>query len=227
MMIATQPRSISHAAHPALTLSAGLSSGFAHLDRLLPGGGWPTGGVTEILAQRGHISPAKVLLPALAPLSWEGRWVSWVGAERPERRELLRHGFDISRVLTVRPLLGAHPLALAEQALEADNCGAILVWLDRLERFAVSRLQQVAQGSDTAVFLFFPPSATVQPLAGELRVYISTHSQRLGVEILACRGGAGSVLQLEADTPQPYPVGPMMTPKNRKNTLSGSKLIAN
>jgi len=197
MLMSTQANTFPQAAHPALTLSAGLSSGFPHLDRLLPGGGWPTGGVTEILAQRGHMSADKLLLPALAPLSWEGRWVSWIAAERPARTELLHHGFDISRVLTVQPRPQEHPLELAEQALAADNCGAILVWLDRLERFPVSRLQQAARGGDTAVFLFLPPSATAQPLVGELRIYVSTHSRRLGVEILACRGGVGAILQLD------------------------------
>ena len=102
-------------------------------------------------------------------------------------------------MLTVRPRPGEDSLRLAERALVAGHCGAILVWLERLERFAVSRLQQAARGSDTAVFLFCPPGAMAQPLAGELRVYVSTHSRRLAVEILACRGGAGSVLQLAGE----------------------------
>jgi len=192
-----------HGVHPALTLSAGLSSGFPLLDRLLPGGGWPTGAVTEILARRGHVDPAGLLLPALAPLSWEGRWVAWIGEPPPPRPLLEAHGFDSSRVLAVRPRAADNPLELVEQALVADHCGAILVWPACLERFAVSRLQQIARGGDTAVFLFCPPGATAQPLAGELRVYVSTHSRRLAVEILACRGGAGSVLQLAHDESPP------------------------
>lgn len=230
MLMYTQPFStIREATHPALTLSAGLSSGFAHLDRLLPGGGWPTGGVTEIVARRGHVNPASLLLPALAPLSWEGRWVSWIGGDCPERGELQRYGFDTSRVLTVHPRHGDEPLRLAEQALAAGNCGAILVCLERLERFAVSRLQQAVRGGDTAVFVFLPHSATIQPLAGELRVYVSTHSRRLAVEILACRGGAGSVLQLEDDGGQAgwsgYPAAtPRLAPQGARQN---SRMIQN
>lgn len=192
-------------AAPALTLSAGLSSGFPHLDRLLPGGGWPTGAVSEILARRGHVDPVSLLLPALAPLSWEGRWVAWLGEQRPSRWQLEAQGFDCSRVLTVRPRRSVSALALAEQALWAGNCGAILLWQEHLDRFALSRLQQAARGGDTAVFVFLPPSASVHPLAGELRVYVSTHSRRLAVEILACRGGVGSVLQLDRQSEEAAP----------------------
>jgi protein ImuA len=182
------------------------------------------------------VDPVGLLLPALAPLSWEGRWVAWIGEGRPARDELDGYGFDSSRVLTARPRPGGDPLKLAERALAAGNCGAILVWLERLERFAVSRLHQAARGGDTAVFLFCPPGAMAQPLAGELRIYVSTHSRRLAVEILACRGGAGSVLQLAGDelADQGRPMlssrparGLPQAPRHRRKFTARPELVGN
>ena len=47
----------------------GVPTGFAELDRELPGGGWPRGGLTEILPLRRGIGELSLLLPALARLS--------------------------------------------------------------------------------------------------------------------------------------------------------------
>jgi hypothetical protein len=44
----------------------GVPTGFAELDRELPGGGWPRGGLTEILPLRRGIGELSLLLPALA-----------------------------------------------------------------------------------------------------------------------------------------------------------------
>src|SRR3954463_10631961 len=47
-------------------------SGFAELDRELPGGGWPVQALTEILCRREGIGELQLVLPALAALSWAG-----------------------------------------------------------------------------------------------------------------------------------------------------------
>ncbi len=55
-----------------------LPTGFAELDELLPGGGWPRGALTEILAEREGIGELRLLLPALARVSEQSRWQAWV-----------------------------------------------------------------------------------------------------------------------------------------------------
>src|SRR4029077_8725141 len=46
---------------------ASVSSGFPGLDAGLPGGGWPTGALTEILAAHEGMGDLRLLGPALAP----------------------------------------------------------------------------------------------------------------------------------------------------------------
>jgi hypothetical protein len=51
--------------------AAGLPTGYAALDRCLPGGGWPRQGLIEILSDQRGIGELRLLLPALAALCHE------------------------------------------------------------------------------------------------------------------------------------------------------------
>ncbi len=51
--------------------AAGLPTGYAALDRCLPGGGWPRQGLIEILSDQRGIGELRLLLPALAALCRE------------------------------------------------------------------------------------------------------------------------------------------------------------
>ena len=53
-------------------------SGYAALDRELPGGGWPAGALTELMAGREGIGELQLVLPALAQLTGAGKRVIWV-----------------------------------------------------------------------------------------------------------------------------------------------------
>ena len=63
------------APHSALP---GVPTGYQVLDFELPGGGWPTGALTEVLSDREGIGELELVLPALARLSWAGRRVVWL-----------------------------------------------------------------------------------------------------------------------------------------------------
>ena len=52
-----------------------IPTGFAELDRELPGGGWPRGVVSELLSERSGIGELSLLVPALANLSREDGWL--------------------------------------------------------------------------------------------------------------------------------------------------------
>ena len=67
----------------------GLASGYAQLDRHLPGGGWPANALTEILLAEAGSGELKLLMPALARLSHaepesfksgahESGWLAWI-----------------------------------------------------------------------------------------------------------------------------------------------------
>src|SRR6478609_5334988 len=57
---------------------AALPTGHGALDRALPGGGWPQGGLTEMLLAQEGIGELRLMLPALARLTHEGRAVVWI-----------------------------------------------------------------------------------------------------------------------------------------------------
>ena len=62
---------------PSASIPA-ISTTYELLDRELPGAGWPTGGLTEILVSRKGIGELQLVLPALAALSWAGKRVAWI-----------------------------------------------------------------------------------------------------------------------------------------------------
>ena len=55
-----------------------LSTTYPDLDRALPGGGWPTGVLTELLCNHEGIGELTLALPALAALTWAGKRVVWL-----------------------------------------------------------------------------------------------------------------------------------------------------
>jgi hypothetical protein len=85
----------------ARTPLPGVPTGFAELDRELPGGGWPRGGLTEILPLRRGIGELSLLLPALARLSSdELAWLVCVASPHPLHAPALHEsGIDLSRLL--------------------------------------------------------------------------------------------------------------------------------
>lgn len=57
---------------------ATVASGYAALDAELPGGGWPQGQLTELLAAQTGVGELSLLLPALGQLSAAGGWLALV-----------------------------------------------------------------------------------------------------------------------------------------------------
>lgn len=84
------------------SVAAGLASGYAALDPILRGGGWPRSGLTEVLSADTGIGALRLVLPALAGFIHEGRWIIWVAPPHvPYSPALLGHGLDLTRVLMV------------------------------------------------------------------------------------------------------------------------------
>ena len=61
--------------------------------RLLPGGGWPVGAITELMPEAQGIGELSLLLPALAQLSRAGRYLAWIAPPcLPYPPALAQHG---------------------------------------------------------------------------------------------------------------------------------------
>lgn len=120
-----------------------LASGFAALDRELPGGGWPQGQLVELLTDEAGIGELSLLAPALAQLAAARRSAVWVlphdsapavhgldphGA-LPYAPALAAAGIDLARTIFVKPATPREALWAIEQALRAQHLGAVIGWL--------------------------------------------------------------------------------------------------
>src|SRR2546427_3713465 len=103
--------------------AAVVPSGFSVLDGELPGGGWPTGGLTEILGLQQGIGELRLLLPPLAALTTPGRRVILLAPPPlPYAPALAAAGVDLARLAVVRAPGRRGSLWAAEQALRSGTC---------------------------------------------------------------------------------------------------------
>jgi len=195
--------------HPALwrareqggaSVPAGLPTGYTELDRCLPGGGWPSHGLIELLADRTGIGELSLLMPALARLcgtepGGDG-WLAWISPpHRPYAPALAAGGIDVGRVLVVQ----ASPAEWAmEQALRSGACSAVLGWASCRDRQSLRRLQLAAEQSGCFAVLFRRLSDAREPSPAVLRIALEGGCDGLGLRILKSRGGRATSLRLDA-----------------------------
>ena len=169
-----------------------LSSGFPALDARLPGGGWPQGAVTEILAANEGIGELELLAPALADISVKGRWIVCIAPPHvPYAPAFAVRGVDVSRLLVVCGDHCRENLWAAEQVLKSAACGAVLLW-EAAGRFSVKRLRRLqlaaeAGGGWGVLFRDGRPGAAPSPAA--LRLHLAPDPAGLAVTVLKSRGG--------------------------------------
>lgn len=177
-----------------------VSSGFAELDQCLPGGGWPTGALLEILHDIRGIGELSLLLPAMARVIRDGRWLLCVMPPyRIAAPAMQAHGIDSQRVLVVRDCSYDESIWACEQAMRSGACGAVLIWAQAFEREArasqhrsdqsLRRLQLAATASNTLAVLFRDVRERANASAAAVRVQLQPRDGGLDVELFKSRGG--------------------------------------
>ena len=165
---------------PALTDRPVLPSGFARLDESI-GGGWPRGALVELLSEGPGLS---LLLPVLAGLSREARWLAWVDAPwLPYAPALAARGVDVSRVLLIRGRDADQGLWAAEQALRSGNCAAVMLWPQRISTARARRLQLAAEEGDCLGVLFRSRKAIGESSMAALRLEVLPSGEKLEVHV--------------------------------------------
>jgi hypothetical protein len=169
---------------------ATLVSGFSELDALLPGGGWPQGALTEVLAPRESTGTLSLLMPTLAALSRQGRWLAYVMPPHiPYAPALAERGVDLSRLLWIRCRDEPQALWAVEQLLRSRVAGAVLAWPSRLQITDLRRLQLAAEEAGSWGVLFRPPGVADEPTPAALRLQVEPCPDGISVTILKRRGG--------------------------------------
>lgn len=175
----------------ALTSAAPvLPTGFPALDAELPGGGWPTGALTEILCNQQAIGELGLLLPALAALTTAGKRVAWLAPPHlPYAPALAAAGIDLTRLAVIRAPGRRDALWAAEQVLRAASCHALLAWLPRARYAELRRLAVAAEGGRAFVVLWRPAEALHESTPACLRLALEPAAAgALAVRILKRRG---------------------------------------
>ena len=174
---------LEHAMQPVV------ATGHASLDRELPGGGWPTGTLTEVLHDAAGIGEISFLAGALARASGEDRLIAWIAPPHvPYAPALASAGIPLDRCLVVRPADRDDALWAAEQALRSGACGAVLFWLPSDEYAWLRRLQMAAEAGRAMAVLFRSTAAERLSTPAHLRVVLSREEGALEVRIPKRRG---------------------------------------
>ncbi|WP_293190859.1 translesion DNA synthesis-associated protein ImuA [Ottowia sp.] len=131
-------------------------TGHAALDAELPGGGWPLGGLIELLQPAPDTPTWPLLLPAVAC----GGAVALVNPpHEPFLPALAAAGVRAGGVLWLAADAPAAQLWLAEQALRCADVAAVLAWLPRVRAADLRRLHlAAAQRGDPLLFALRPAS---------------------------------------------------------------------
>jgi hypothetical protein len=180
-----------------------ISTGYDLLDAELPGRGWPTGALTEILSGQEGIGELELVLPALAALTWAGKRVAWLAPPHlPYAPALAAAGVDLSQLAVVRAPRRRDALWAAEQVLRAGCCHALVGWFRRAGYDELRRLAVAAEASPAWVALFRPHEAAAESSPACLRLALEPARDALCVRILKRRGApAAAPLHLPVKRP--------------------------
>ncbi len=173
-------------------------SGFRALDEQLPGGGWPSHCLTELLLSHHGIGEIRFLASTLSSLTQAGREIVLLAPPHiPDPTGWAQLGIDMRHVLIVRTPRPADRLWALEESLRSSAFGALVAWLpeDRtLARHdALRRLQSAASSANGLSFLMRPAAAQYHASPAPLRMTLAIGQpdgdrRTLSVRLLKRRG---------------------------------------
>jgi len=189
--------------HPALwrgrgaAQPAGLATGFAPLDALLPGGGWPRHGLIEILTEGSGHGELALCAPLVRQLTQgnEARWCAFIAPPfEPFAPAWQAEGVRLERLLVVR---AAEPFWALEQALLSGTCALGFAWVGTAVHMSVLRRLALAAGRGLSLgVLIRPLRAIEEPTAAVLRLALVRTPTRLVVRLLKGRGISPCAVEL-------------------------------
>jgi hypothetical protein len=212
-----------------------LSSGFDELDRELPGGGWPTRNLTELLLPTEGVGEIGLLSPPLAETTDNGRNILLVGPPYlPYMHAWENLNIDSRRIVMARVYKPAERLWVLEQGIRSAAFGAVIGWLPEVSQQTTRKLQIIARSAAALVFLLRPAGAQSEPSAAPLRLLLGSASGHTLSLYLFKRRGAPAPLPIRINlgwtrhftgstTPEPLPA---LAQHNALDRASLSRTIA-
>jgi hypothetical protein len=164
-------------------------TGFAALDAELPGGGWPTNALIELLQSAPGAGELRLLAPSLATTTAPLLWVA--PPLRPYAPALAALGLRPERLVVLDPGRAADAAWAAEQALRAGVLAAVLWWQagEPVAAATLRRLHLAAAEGRTPLFSLRPAAVRTQSSPAPLRLMLEPRARgRLVVDVFKRRG---------------------------------------
>ncbi|MDW5444320.1 translesion DNA synthesis-associated protein ImuA [Polaromonas sp. SM01] len=171
-----------------------IPTGYAALNAVLPGGGWPQGALVEVLQPQagqqewGLIAPTLAALQAQAP----AKWLVLVGAPYlPFGPALGARQLNMQRLLGVQGRDAPTLLWATREALQCADVAAVLAWLPDVRSAHLRRLQIAAHAHHKLLFAFRTPRAQHESSPAPLRLLLEgtvNEAGNLRVHVLKRRG---------------------------------------
>jgi hypothetical protein len=171
------------------------STGRSSLDARLPGGGWPTASLIEVLLDESGLGEVQLFLPALVACQQrtgtEDRpWIVWIAPpHEPYAPALAQQGIELGRLLVVRPSSATEALWAAEQALSSGVCAAVLLWLKGTDDRWLRRLKLAAEAGGALGVLFRPGRHRFESSPASLRLLMTQGESEAHLDLIKVQGG--------------------------------------
>ncbi|GGX06941.1 hypothetical protein GCM10007242_10350 [Pigmentiphaga litoralis] len=165
-----------------------LPTGHDALSAELPGGGWPTGTLVDLLVSQPGIGELRLLQPVLNALPPQRRIVLLQPPFIPQVASWSAWGLSSSQLLWLKPDRTADALWAAEQVLKNGSCGALLYWQPQIRPESLRRLHLAAQSADTLFFLFRPAKVAQDASPSPLRLLLQPAGDQVRIDIVKRRG---------------------------------------
>jgi hypothetical protein len=169
------------------------STGRSALDARLPGGGWPTASLVEVLLETHGLGEIQLFLPALVECQkrvGEAPWLVWIAPpHEPYAPALAQQGIELGRLLVVRPASATEALWAAEQALSSGVCAAVLLWLQGTDDRWLRRLKLAAEEGGALGVLFRPERHRFESSPASLRLALTKGERETHLDLIKVQGG--------------------------------------
>jgi hypothetical protein len=174
------------------------STGKSSLDARLPGGGWPTASLIEVLLDDTGLGEVQLFLPALVACQrstaqgslGDAPWLIWIAPpHEPYAPALAQQGIELGRLLVVRPSSATEALWAAEQALSSGVCAAVLLWLKGTDDRWLRRLKLAAEAGGALGVLFRPERHRFESSPASLRLLMTQGEHEVRLDLLKVQGG--------------------------------------
>lgn len=174
----TLPRHVASAVWRGTDLGSSVartvSTGFPELDGELPGGGWPTHSLTELLMPQAALCEWCLLARALPQMTASGGRIYLISPPKePHAAGLAQLGLASEQVIWIQALTPVDRLWVTEQIVKSDPSGAVLSWIPQARPEQLRRLQVHAQSCDCPVMLFRPATSHGEASPAPLRVSVA------------------------------------------------------